>query len=214
MAHRCLLIAAVVVSVGTSVHAEKLLPESAVRRTGSVTAFFAGWSAQEHRIHEALEDDTTFNFVGTPLIDVAEYISRQHDFPLLLDVAELEKAGVLTDEPVNLTLSDVSLRSAMRLMLRNMKADFMVKRDVLIVTTADQVALQTTTRTYPVCDLIPADNDEAWDELAEAVKSASGTTWSKDESVVPVASLSCLVVTQNQLGHESVVRLLDALRGA
>lgn len=216
---RCLLLAAVcanLASVGRAV--EPRIPEQSVRRPGSVTAFFAGWSPAERKIYDALADVTTVNFADTPLIDCVEYISRQHNIPIILNVAELEENGILIDEPINLVLTGVTLRSTLRIMLHGLKLDVMVSNDILVVTTRDHAAGEATTRTYPVRDLIVPDHEDAWDELIDAVCSAAGTTWdhkdNSDRTIVAVPSLGTLVVSQNQYGHESVVRLLDALRGA
>lgn len=205
------VLTAVLMSVASLAVADDPAPETAVRRTGSVTAFFAGWSPMERRIYDALVDETTVNFADTPLIDAIEYLSRQHEIPMMLDVAELEAAGILTDEPINMILAGIPLRSTLRLMFRNLDLGVVVDDDVLIVTTAKEVEAHSSTRTYPVRDLIADGESDTWKELATAVESVCDE---RDGKVVTVPSLGCLVVTQNQRNHEAIVKLLDALRGA
>ena len=73
--------------------------------------FFPAMNEAQQRIEAILDEKTTFNFVDTPLNDVVLFLATQHDTPILLDIMALEDEGIATDEPINLVLTNVSLRS-------------------------------------------------------------------------------------------------------
>lgn len=181
------------------------------------TTFFASSSSAEQRIHASLDDETTINFADTPLTDAVQYLTRQHEIGMLIDVASLESGGITIDAPINLVLSGTSLRSALRIMLNSLNLDYIVANEVLMVTTAGQAADWYVTRVYPVGDLVSSEQG-SWDELVDAVHATAGTRWATDKdprgSVAVVRAVGSLVVTQANRGHEEIVHLLESLRNA
>ena len=111
-------------------------------------------SPAEERITAALNDQTTINFADTPLIDAVEYVSRQHEIPIILDVISLEESGILTDEPINLILSGITLRSALKIMLEDLDLTYLIEDEVMKITTIDIANEKLSTRVYPVGDLV------------------------------------------------------------
>jgi hypothetical protein len=118
-------------------------------------------SPAEDRITAALNDQTTVNFADTPLLDAVQYISRQHEIPIILDVISLEEAGVLTDEPINLILSGITLRSALKIMLEDLDLTYLIEDEVMKITTIDVANERLSTRVYPVGDLVVDLNAQA-----------------------------------------------------
>ena len=108
----------------------------------------------ERRITAALDDQTTINFADTPLTDVVEYLQRQHDIPIILDVIAIEEAGLLVDEPVNLVLSGVTLQSALKIMLSEFELTYVIEDEVMKITTVEVANEKLSTRVYPVGDLV------------------------------------------------------------
>ncbi len=113
-----------------------------------LTAFFPGWSPTRQRIQAALDDQTNLNFADTPLIDALQYIARMHEISVVLDAHAQRNNG--RSRPVNLVLSGVSLRSALKIMLPELGLDYVVRNEVMLVTTSQRAELWMVTRTYPV----------------------------------------------------------------
>ncbi len=114
-------------------------------------------SPTERLIREALQEDTEFNFVDTPLVDALQIIGEQHGINIRPDTLVLEEAGVPTDEPVNLIISGISLKSALKIMLENMPNEdltWVVEDEVMKITTTTKADEITPTRVYPVADLV------------------------------------------------------------
>ncbi|MFO0791825.1 MAG: VWA domain-containing protein [Pirellulales bacterium] len=116
----------------------------------------------EQRIERALRSPlhaTGLDFVETPLKDVISQLQEDYGIPIQIDNAALEEVGVNTDEPVTVNLRNVSLRSALRLMLKNVQLTYIVQDEVLMITTKDAAEKNLVVKVYPVADLVlPVDS--------------------------------------------------------
>ncbi|HTU26700.1 MAG TPA: hypothetical protein VMF30_14930, partial [Pirellulales bacterium] len=69
------------------------------------------------KIRKALDEETSFEFTELPLDQVVQYLKDKHGIEIQLDTKVLEEASIGVDTPVTRSLSGVTLRSALRLML-------------------------------------------------------------------------------------------------
>lgn len=110
--------------------------------------------SSEQRIFEALGKTTQFDFVDTPLKDVADFFKELHGIPVVLATKKLEEAAINLDTPVTKTLKGISLRSGLRLLLGDLGLTYVVRDEVLQITTPDDASSQLITKVYPVGDLV------------------------------------------------------------
>ena len=108
----------------------------------------------EERIKKALEETTSMEFVETPLSDVIDYLKDLHKIEIQLDTKALEDAGAGSDTPITKNLKGISLRSALRLMLGGLDLTYVVKDEVLLITTPEKAGSELVTKVYPVADLV------------------------------------------------------------
>lgn len=108
----------------------------------------------EEKILAALDDNTRLEFIDTPLSEVIDYLKDLHNIPIEFDRKAIETAGVPVSTPVTRNLSGVSLRSALRLMLKELDLTYVIKNQVLLITTPEDAGSQLTTKVYPVADLV------------------------------------------------------------
>jgi hypothetical protein len=188
------------------------------------------------RIMAALDGPTEFDFIETPLKDVIEAVKIRHGIQLQLDVRAITDAGTTADAPITCTLKGISLRSALRLMLREHELDFLLSDECLVITHADSRAL----REYDVSDLLP--EGATIEELTSAISFAmprvaaaksdgsvggvggaapvappagfGGGSVSEDASADGqiVAYGAILMVRTSDRGHMNVTNLLEELR--
>ncbi|WP_168565789.1 VWA domain-containing protein [Crateriforma spongiae] len=109
-------------------------------------------SDAERRIEQKLDEQSSFDFIETPLDQVREEISRQHDIPVVIDRRALEELGLSSDTPISFQIDNVSLRSALRLMLSEEDLAYTIKDEVLKITTVD--ADEDIQKVYPMGDLV------------------------------------------------------------
>jgi hypothetical protein len=93
-------------------------------------------------------------FIETPLKDAIQILKDAHNIPIELDVKKLEEAGVNIDTPVTKNLSGITLRSALRLLLNDLELTYVVRDEVLLITTPEEAESQLITKVYPVGDLV------------------------------------------------------------
>jgi hypothetical protein len=119
---------------------------------GSVDLAQAGGA--EQAIFKALDDTTIMEFIETPLVDVIEVLKDSHKIPIEIDIKALDDVGLSTDVPVTRNLKGITLRSALRLMLREMDLTYVIRDEVLLITTPEEAESKLTTKVYPVADLV------------------------------------------------------------
>ena len=105
-------------------------------------------SPQTLKIEKALHDSTEVAFTDQPLKQALDYLEDVHHIEILIDQAALSDEGISTDQPVNLVLSGVSLKSALRLILDQLQLDYIIKNEVMMITTRTKADEMFETRVY------------------------------------------------------------------
>ena len=124
------------------------------RRKEFATVDLAILKPKEKEIMKALDDDTTLDFVETPLTEVVQYLEDLHKIQIELDIAALDGAGTAPDTPITRNLSGITLRSALRLILSEHDLTYIIDNEVLMITTTEEAQNKLVTKVYPVADLV------------------------------------------------------------
>ena len=168
----------------------------------------------EERILVALEEPTEMTFTETPLQDAVDYLKHRHKIEMQLDNLALEDAAIGSDSPITRTVNDVKFKSGLELLLRDMDLTYIIKNEILMITTKDKAETELMTRTYPVGDLVEQKDGET---LIKAITSTvRQTTWGEvggPGSIIYVPSVKGLVISQTRDVQEEVLQLLRSLRG-
>ena len=128
--------------------------ELTLRRKKYASIDLAKRGGAEEQIFEALNDSTTLEFIETPLQDVVDYLKDLHGIEIQIDHRALEDIGIGSDTPITRNLKGITLRSALRLMLKEMDLTYVVRDEVLLITTPEEAESELTTKVYPVADLV------------------------------------------------------------
>lgn len=172
----------------------------------------------EQRIREELMQPTSIDMVDTPLVDVVAYLMDAHDIQILLDAQALEDVGASADTPVIMHVKNISLASALELMLGDHDLTWVVRHGVLLITSSDRAAERLSTRMYPVGDLLAKKDDGALDYtplLHALTTTIAPTSWNEvggSGSVVPYNGV--LVIAQTEQVHQQTEQLFNGLRRA
>ena len=112
--------------------------------------------SSEKRLYEALDQPVDeLNFQETPLRDVINQLKDKYDIPILADKKAFEDAGLDLDTTVvTQNVSGISLRSALRLLLGDIDLTYLIKDEVMLITTKDKAAENLVIKVYPVGDLV------------------------------------------------------------
>ncbi len=128
--------------------------ELTVRRKRYAVTDLKTVSPAEKKIREALESPTRMEFTEMPLIDAISFLKDFHGIEIQLDSRALEDAGVGSDTPVSRNVNGISLKSALRLMLSELDLTYIIKDEVMLITTKDKADTELVTKAYPVADLV------------------------------------------------------------
>jgi hypothetical protein len=176
----------------------------------------------EKAIEAALAEPTQLEFVDTPLSDVIEYLKDIYHIEIQIDKKALEDVGIAADSPITKNLNGISLRSALRLLLRDLDLTYMIDNEVLLITTQCVADARLVTTVYDVADLVAFhDKDGDWDDydsLIELVKTAiRPTTWDTTGgpgsiSGCPTGQARLLVISTTYEIQRDVKTLLENIR--
>ncbi len=171
-----------------------------------------------------LDESTELEFIEAPLTDVVEFLKTRHDVEIQIDHASLEESGVPTDTPITRNLKGISLRSALRLTLRDIGLTHVIRDEVILIMSQDKADGLLETRVYAVSDLLWAPDVDheavpaAFDELVAMVMAGTAPEkWQQNGgpgSITPSRTTHSLVIATNLETHEQIDGLLGTLREA
>jgi len=165
-----------------------------------------------------------FVFVENAMRDVIKSIEKAYDIQIEIDTRALDGVGIGTDTPINLNLRNVSLKHAMRSMLRELELTMMISDEVVMITTPEEAESNLVTRIYPVGDLVDPKSfttdfgsNRTLDELIDVIRSViAPSSWDEVggpgslESVVTPSH--CLVCSNTEDVHDRIAELLSDIR--
>jgi hypothetical protein len=177
-------------------------------------------AAHASRIRAALSSqlkEDGLEFTDQPLEEAIGLLQQVYDIPIKLDGAALKEAGIQPDKPINANLHGISLSAAIRLMLEEIDLTYIVRDEVLMVTTPDAANQLLQTCVYDVRDLMRATkkgND--FDSLIDSIVSCVATeSWAENgggESEIRPLQPGFLIVSQTHAVHDEIRGLLSTIR--
>jgi tetratricopeptide (TPR) repeat protein len=114
-------------------------------------------SEAERRIYGALRQPlrAPLDFTDTPLNQVTAVISEEYDIPIVFDTTALDAIASSPEVEVSININNVSLRSALELMLKSVEdLTYIVDNEVLLITTVEKANENLQVKVYPVADLV------------------------------------------------------------
>ncbi len=156
-------------------------------------------SPAERMIREKLLETVSVSFQSRPLSYAIETIGQMTGIPIVPDPVGLAAEGLTTDQPVSLELNgnSISLKSALNLMLEPLNLTYVVKNEVLMITSRRTVQKQRISKPYPVGDLVipipnfTAGNASAFSAALEsAYQTQTGFAMVQNQSATTAAKLA------------------------
>jgi type II secretory pathway component GspD/PulD (secretin) len=113
----------------------------------------------EKEIERKLTTPITLSFSDAPLSAVIDDLRMVHGVNIVVDTLALQEDGISLDSAVKIQLEQVSLRSALNLILHQCRLTWVIKDEVLQITTEAHAKEKLKPTTYQVADLvIPIEN--------------------------------------------------------
>jgi hypothetical protein len=182
-----------------------------------------GPGAQEVLIHEALLEKCNVEFDQLPLVDALRPLAKPRQVQVYIDHKALTDAGVGTDTPVTCSVKGVSYHAALKLLLDELDLAYLVRDEVLVITSKSEAENTLTTKVYPVFDLVvrPSNamaNGPALDFeslINNLTSNIAPTTWDEvggPGAIKSYTNSAALVISQTLKEHEEIAEYLRALR--
>jgi hypothetical protein len=171
-------------------------------------------------IEAALVEKTDLDVKELPLEEVVRRLRMKHHLQIVFDINALKDAAIdPTALPVSLQVKDISLRSALKLVLSQFNLTYVIQDEVLQITTKDKANQLLKTTVYDVRDVLPSGekNRPDFDALIDLITSTIGTqSWSDVGGPGSITGLEpeSLVISQIYEVHEEIDYLLRTLRQA
>jgi RNA polymerase sigma factor (sigma-70 family) len=164
-------------------------------------------------IERALERPVSLKYQDAPLGQVLDDVRARHGLNLAIDRPALDEAGVSLQRPVSVRLSNVSLKSALNVVLHDAQLAYAVRDGVLVISTPAVCAGKLMRKVYPVRKLLGRDANEAVliRLLTRTVKPASWDVRGGSGTVEYYPVGRALVVSQTPDVQEQVEDFLASL---
>ena len=109
----------------------------------------------EIEIEQKLRTPVLLEFENTPLSRVMDFLAKLAQVNLYLDPVGLAEVGISTEEPVTIALrQEISLESALNIILEPRGLSFVIKDQVLKITTRENRQGEVYAQSYNVADLV------------------------------------------------------------
>lgn len=158
---------------------------------------------------------TGLDFSETPLEEVVSLLQNEYGIPIQINVPALEATGLDPAEPVTVNLHNISLRSALRLLMERLQLTFVVRDEVLLITTPEEAESQLTTCVYDVSNFLDDTGPELVDALIDTIVSCvQSESWKPNggEGQIRTPQPGLLVVSQTYSVHDELGSLLQTMR--
>ncbi len=171
---------------------------------------------------------TPLQYEDQPLNEVIHVLQEEYELPFVFDNAALEEVAISPETEITVNLRNISLRSALKLILRQPGLEgltFIFDNEVLLITTKDKANENLVVQVYRVDDLIkdysqqPGGNKKnpyhsLVQTIAGCVQYDSWAINGSGEGAIQLMQPGILVVTQTHDVHDQVQDLLEKIRAA
>jgi type II secretory pathway component GspD/PulD (secretin) len=172
------------------VNKDMLAYATANRKTGTTVMDLKKFSTRELLIERKLSHPISLNFQDLPLYRVIQDLEVMSGLNISIDRKALKDEGVSLEQQLSLQVNEISLKSALNLLLKQVNLTYVIKDEVLYITTPGEASGKRRVVTYSIADLvIPVDDHATTDvnSFEQAMKRviASNTGGARYANTVP-----------------------------
>ena len=179
--------------------------------------------SSEAKIRRALDARIRVKLVDAELGPFCRELAKKFGINVLLDREALKEMDLGGDTLVNFSCRDLSVKSALRHMLRDFDLTWIIHREVLMITNEEVAQENREIKVYDVADLVTIprgkgdydfDFESLIDVIASTIEPESWVEMGGNGTIEPFLQerLQVLVISQTDEVHEQVANLLTDLR--
>ncbi len=170
------------------------------------------------RIRAAFSTRGDFAYSGEPLSQVAESLGKRFNINVVLDRHAITFSGFEPNTPVTIDLKDVTLKSALRHILRQHELSWMIRYESLIITSPEEAEDNPAALVYDVTDFVDFCKPDFDTLRSTIIYHCSPSSWDEGNNVwsqvqpISYGNKHVLVISQTYEVHWEIEELLRALR--
>jgi hypothetical protein len=179
--------------------------------------------SQEAQIEEVLRAKCDLEFTELPLIDALRRLAEQRQVQLCIDHRAIADEGFGEEAPVTCSIKGLPLRTALQLLLDELDLIYLIRHEVLFVTTKTEAERLLKVKVYPIFDLVVRPPNASvnhpdldFQTLIESITTnIEPTTWDEvggPGAIQQFTNSGALVIAQTPAIHEEIAQYLKAHR--
>lgn len=175
-----------------------------------------------YAFEQQLRTVTSLHLSDVPLSEALDTLGKQVGVQFVLDMHGLDDLGLEPNDPVSISVDNVSLETFLELLLKPFDLTYVPRRDIVMVTSEEEALREMVVRIYPVPDLLGTAEEQAkyggdYDTIIDAIISViDSDTWVEnggpEAEIRPFPAAKAIVVSQTFQTHRKIERLLADLR--
>jgi RNA polymerase sigma factor (sigma-70 family) len=169
-------------------------------------------SKAEDQIRQALEEPTNLQYIDTPLDAMISDLSTRYNMHIEIDHRALQDVGIDVSTLINASYRDMTLRTALRLIIERHELTYIVEDEYLLITTPDVADQRIDTRIYPIRPQWAVTTNDLMSAITTTIEPVTWDINGGPGSVTPLGNN--LVISQTQECHDEIVELLKQLERA
>jgi hypothetical protein len=177
----------------------------------------------EARIYEALRENCDFDFAQIPLIDALIWLAERRQVQFSIDHKALADEGVRIDAPVTCSAKGLSYKAALKLLLDERDLTYVIRHEVLLITTKTEAEHLLDIKVYPVFDLVVRPPNATANHpgldfqmlIENITANIAPTSWDEvggPGAIQSFTNSAALVISQTTAVHEEIAEYLKAQR--
>jgi hypothetical protein len=170
------------------------------------------------RLEKALTTEVSVQFLETPLNKAMSVLSENVDFPILINKTALEGNGLSYDSLVDISATNLPLRSALNFMLRSLELTYTIHDGHVVITTCEDAESALLSRLYFLegTGLPRGDYSSPMTLIQQSIDPDSWEALGGVGTMAPISdgihSRPALLISTTLTVHEQIASLMQSLR--
>lgn len=160
------------------------------------------------QIDRAINSKPAFEFADTPLDRVAKFLAERGGIDIDFDIRAMDDIGVSIQHPVTMTNTDGTLAEILDSLLQPLRLTWIVRNDVLSITTPAETEAAPETRVY-----VSIGNQDIGACVKDIMANVAPRSWGPSGFAIRQVSPAVLLINQTQPTHRLIEkRYADKLK--
>ncbi|WP_345682847.1 hypothetical protein [Novipirellula caenicola] len=166
----------------------------------------------EQQLRRKLSEQTSIHVDEVPLSEFLHLLSEKTNTPMVLDTRAIEEIGLSPQQHIHVSLQNVSLRTVLKISLRPLDLTYMIKDELIQITTPECAENNLVTKVYALADSLKGKTPKVIRAVTSTITPDTWEVLGGPSTIVAIESV--LVVSTTEKTHEQIGDLLEKIETA